>query len=256
MEEALEHTEEAARAVLAQAVKMTAIAKKVVKAVETGDLKAMRQALASLVGAADRAGEAAVAVEAGWAFASEEAEETYLSNNYQEELVAAAKEQGLGLYPLEGVMACFPSLVRVMPKERAVTIDRKSYRLIRPSHLVRHLQQIQAQPGKNNPSPFLESLYRAYLYSLAGKKGSGRVASLTDVYRILTLLPIARKDYSSQEFARDLFLLEESGVGQTKTGARVRFHASTGTKSGNVLRVVDREGRERLYSSVEFVESA
>ncbi len=122
------------------------------KAVETGDLKAMRQALASLVEAADRAGEEAVAAEAGWAFASEEAEET----NHQEELVAAAKEQGLGLYPLEGVMACFPTLVRVMPK-----------------------------------------------------------------YRILTLLPIARKDYSSHEFARDSSSERVAGArqpGKTQVG--------------------------------------
>jgi hypothetical protein len=117
------------------------------------------------------------------------------------------------------------------------------------------LKEIQARPGKNNPSPFIESLYRAYSYSLATKKG-GRGASVSEIYRILTLLPAAKKDYSTQEFARDLYLLEERGVNLTSSGAELRFHASTGTKTSNVLRVVDRNGREKLYFAIEFVEPA
>ncbi|MGH8924482.1 MAG: hypothetical protein ACRDWA_07600 [Acidimicrobiia bacterium] len=254
MEEALAEAARAGAEVVAQAGKLAAAGKKAVKAAEGGDLKALRQALASLVDLGDRAGQAAVAAEEGWAFPSEDAEEVYLNNGYQQELLTVASEAQLGLYQLEGVLACFPSLVRIMPKERVVAIDRKPYRFIRPSHLVRHLKEIQTRPGKNNPTPFLESLYRAYAYSLASKKGSGRVASVAGIYRILTLLPIARKDYTQQEFARDLYLLEESGVQQTNSGATIRFHAATGTKSGNMLRVIGRNGRERLYSSIEFVE--
>lgn len=254
LEEALEETAQATKEVVAAAGKLASAGKKAVKAAEGGDLKALRQALSSLVDIADRAGQAAVAAEGGWPFPTEEDEKDYLANGYQQELLAAARKARLGLHELEGVLACFPSLVRIMPSERAVAIDRKPYRFIRPSRLVRHLHEIQSRPGKNNPSPFLESLHRAYRYSLASKKGHSRVASVADIYRILTLLPTVRKDYSQQEFARDLYLLEESGVKETNSGATLHFHAATGTKGTQVLRVVNRNGRERLYYAVEFVE--
>ncbi|MGQ0848542.1 MAG: hypothetical protein ACT4OP_05400 [Actinomycetota bacterium] len=256
MESALAEAGRASAEVVAQAGKLTAAGKRAVKAAQGGDLKALRLALATLVEVADRAGQAAIDAAAGWAFPTEETEESYLSNGYEEELLDAAGDAKLGLYRLEGVLACFPSLVRIMPKERVVAIDRKPYRYIRPSHLVSRLKEIQTRPAKNNPTPLLASLYRAYQLTLATKKGKGSVASVNDIYRILTLLPIAKKDYTSQEFARDLFLLEEGGVMKTNSGATLRFHAATGTKTGNVLRVVDRRGREKLYYALEFVEPA
>jgi hypothetical protein len=255
MEEALTTAREAARQVVVQAGKLAGAGKKAVKATETGDLRTLRQVLAGIVDAADRARQSAEEATGAWAFSGEEVEEAYLADGrYQTELLTAASRDGLGLYPLDGVLACFPSLVRILPKERAVAIDRKPYRFLRPSHLVSHLKAIQAKPARNAASPFLQSLYQAYRLSLAGKKSSSRVARLTDIYKILTLLPGASRDYSAQEFARDLYLLEESRVRETSGGARLRFHASTGTKSTQVLRVVDRHGRERLYYAVEFEE--
>ena len=68
-------------------------------------------------------------------------------------------------------------------------------------------------------------------------------------------LPPETRNYLAQRLdgARDLYLLEESGVVETKSGARIRFHAATGTRSpGQLMRIVDRNGKERLYSAVEF----
>jgi len=258
LEGALDEARKSALEVASQAGRLVAAGKRAAKAAEVGDLKALRQVLANLVDVADQAGEAAVRAAGGWAFATEADEEEYLGDGrYQKELLTAAKDAKVGLFPVEGVLACFPSLVRINAKDRAVAIDRKPFRFVRPSYLVAHLRAVQNKPGRFNPGALLESLHSAYEFGLAKKKGAGKVASLMDLYKILTLLPTVKKDYSHQEFARDLYLLEESGVVETKSGARIRFHAATGTKSpGQLMRIVDRNGKERLYSAVEFERGA
>lgn len=257
LEDALEATQRSVADVVVRANKLAGAGKKAAKAAETGDLRTLRQVLANLVEIADQAGEAAVRASGGWFFSSDDDEEIYLSDGrYERELLAAAEKANVGLYPVDGALACFPSLVRINAKDRAVAIDRKPFRFIRPSYLVAHLRVVQNRPGRINPGPFLDSLHRAYEFSLARKRGNSRVASLIDLYKILTILPTTKRDYSQQEFARDIFLLEESGVIETGAGARVRFHAATGTKSASqVLRIVDRNGNERLYSAVEFEEA-
>ncbi|MEK7820977.1 MAG: hypothetical protein AAB543_07700, partial [Pseudomonadota bacterium] len=47
------------------------------------------------------------------------------------------------------------------------------------------------------------------------------VVPLTTVYESLTLLPGTSAEYGPSDFARDLYLLDRSGVSQTKGGARV-----------------------------------
>jgi hypothetical protein len=254
LEGALDEARKSALEVASQAGRLVAAGKRAAKAAEVGDLKALRQVLANLVDVADQAVRAA----GGWAFATEADEEEYLGDGrYQKELLTAAKDAKVGLFPVDGVLACFPSLVRINAKDRAVAIDRKPFRFVRPSYVVAHLRAVQNKPGRFNPGALLESLHSTYEFGLAKKQGASRVASLTDLYKILTLLPTVKKDYSQQEFARDLFLLEESGVVETKSGARIRFHAATGTKSpGQLMRIVDRNGKERLYSAVEFERGA
>lgn len=54
---------------------------------------------------------------------------------------------------------------------------------------------------------------------------------LDAVWGVLTLLPGAARDYSRSEFARDLSLLDQSGVCTTRAGRTVRWHASSGTRA-------------------------
>ncbi|MBI3926513.1 MAG: hypothetical protein HY319_13310 [Armatimonadetes bacterium] len=73
------------------------------------------------------------------------------------------------------------------------------------------------------------------------------VERLHDIYRALTLLPSARKDYSLQEFARDVYPLDGSGHRTSKGGLGYRLHpGATGAKNRpNLLVVVTREGAEQ-----------
>ena len=82
--------------------------------------------------------------------------------------------------------------------------------------------------------------------------GRGSVERLVEVYSLLTLLPGQARDYSRQEFARDIYLLDRSGVTETRTRS-VSFDASSGTRSSDsVLHVVTESGEEKTYYGIAF----
>jgi hypothetical protein len=76
---------------------------------------------------------------------------------------------------------------------------------------------------------------------------------LSEVYKSLTLHPDARREYPLEAFARDLFLLDRSGLSTTKDGMRMFFSSSTSSKGGGgVLTVLDDEGAPQNYFAVAF----
>jgi hypothetical protein len=104
---------------------------------------------------------------------------------------------------------------------------------------------------------FLESLYLAY-EALAGRQHqqlpeTGRVERLLDIYNLFVLLPGQRREYSQQEFARDIYLLDQSGVTTTRRGQRLTFEAAAGTRARTgLLRVVTQSGAEKIYQGIAF----
>ena len=147
----------------------------------------------------------------------------------------------------------YPSVVRVLPNDAVIEIDRKREKRIRPSVVVRRLQALRDRPVRFRAEPFLESVYRAYtlLVAKAGRE-PGTDIRLGDVHDVLTLLPGQSREYSREEFARDLYLLEESGVDRTRDGMRVAFPAATGTKGRGSLATVSHDGKVRSYFAVSF----
>ncbi len=68
----------------------------------------------------------------------------------------------------------------------------------------------------------------------------GATVKLASVYSVLTLLPGASRDYTRPEFARDLYLLDQSGVTVTKNGRVLSLPASALTRGSGVLTTVTR----------------
>jgi len=132
-----------------------------------------------------------------------------------------------------------------------VVIDKKKERRIRPSVLVRHLADLQDRPPKFKPEGFLETLATAYRLVTTRP---GAVATLARVYSVLTLLPGAGRDYTKPEFARDLYLLDQSGVTVTKDGRVMSLPASALTRGSGVLTTVTRSGRVKVYAGIAFNE--
>ena len=188
----------------------------------------------------------------GWDF---DAQRYLTRGGYVDELLATAKKAGVRLVQRDDRLSCYPALIRVSPKEKAVYINRKRERRIRPSVFVNLLKEQQDRPMSFRPGAFLAALYQAYSKTVAEQFDSGigcaPIIPLVDIHSLLTLLPGHAKEYSRQEFVLDIYLLHREGVDTTREGARVSFPISRGVK-GKTLTVIDETGEERRYYGIRF----
>ena len=154
-EQAFSDTEQAADSVSESAKQVGTQARALARAAKTGNLSAIRRARSGLDDALITLQQNA-ANTSRWPFREEE-EERYMADRYAEELRNAAEEQGLDMYERDGNLISYPSIVRIIPRERAVRIDKKKVSNIRPSHLARELMANQKrssgfpQPAFSNP---------------------------------------------------------------------------------------------------------
>jgi hypothetical protein len=177
---------------------------------------------------------------------------TYLSSGeFTAELAEAAERAGVSLFERDGVLFVYPVLVRPEPELSAVRIDKTLVFSLRPSTLAAQLKRLQARDPKARPERFLETLFSAYELV----RGDAYLdVPLTRIYETLTLLPGSEKDYTLLDFTRDLYFLDISGVVTTKKGYAFSLPASTSTRDKKVklLPFVDRQGREKLYATIQF----
>lgn len=180
---------------------------------------------------------------------------SHLRDGYSDELRAAAQRAGVRLYERDGVIFCYPALVRLEPDLGAVRIDKKLEAGIRPDVLAAQLKKAQSAEPQSRPDRFIETLCSAYFLALAKTRVENPIdLPLTKIYEILTLLPGAAREYTLLDFTRDLYFLDISGVVETKKGYRLSWPASTvsrerGTK---ILPFVTRDGHEKQYAAVKF----
>jgi hypothetical protein len=175
------------------------------------------------------------------------------SGAYAKELLAAAEAADVAMFADDDRLLCYPSIVRVLPGDVALEIDRKRARGIRPSVVVAQLAKAQRAGPRFKPAPFLASLVGAYDLVVAGQgKQPGAVVRLLDVYSALTLLPGQSRDYTRAEFARDLYLLDQSGETAGPGGRRLRWAASSGTRQAGVLTTVAMSGQQQRYWGIAF----
>lgn len=119
--------------------------------------------------------------------------------------------------------------------------------------LVRSLKALQAKPPKFKPEAYLEALAVAYdLVVARARVNPGATVKLADIYPVLTVLPGSAREYSRQELARDLYLLDQSGITRVKDGRELELPASALTRGSGVLRTVTRSGQEKVYAGITF----
>jgi hypothetical protein len=262
LEEALSRTEADASAVLRAATAVAGAAKRFRTAAQAGHLRDLRPAIGAVEQAIAGLGDAVARAKRGWDFD----EDAYFAGKaFLRELLETAARMDVRLYEQDDRLYSYPSLVRILPSERAVLIDKTRERRLRPSVLVGHLRDLQKRPARFRPEAFLEALFTAYEtlvaargQALPSQPGSqGPVVRLLDLYALLTLLPGQSRDYSRHEFARDVYLLDQSGVTTTRRGYRAGFPASTGTRApANTVRVITQSGQEKVYYGITFAPGA
>lgn len=224
-------------------------------AAAAGRVKDLRRGLGS---AATLAGELVEQVRGVGAAYDVDETELLAGGAYAKELQAVAAAAGVAMFEDDNQLLCYPSIVRVLPSDLVLEIDRKRARGIRPSVVVEQLRRAQQAGPRFRAAPFLVSLAGGYdLVAAQQHKEGGAVVRLVDVYGVLTLLPGQSREYTKAEFARDLYLLDQSGETELgSTGRRLRWAASSGTRGAGVLTTVARSGQQQRYWGIAFEEPA
>ncbi len=183
-------------------------------------------------------------------------EEYFASEEYVEELSRHLDEANVDYHRMDDVIYVYPVLLRFDPANRSVRLDKKSEVRVRPQYLARVLRDIQNKPNRFPAGQFLRALFKVYK-SLASRnlkkseQWAGKSILLRDIYEMLSAMPGA--NYTEQEFARDIYLLDASDLTLEVQGYMANLEASSGTRDDKkTLSIVTRDGRRRLYCTIRF----
>ncbi len=255
LENALAKTESDADASVKAAASVVSSLKKLRAAAQVGNLRELPKAIQATEQAISTLRQQFTNAKEGWDFD----EEAYLSGRaFPSEVIEAAKQMGVKIFEQDERLYCYPFLIRVLPNERAILINKTREKRLRPSVLAKHLRDLQNKPVRFRSEAFLESLWLAYTTAVAkrGKAHPVTLIPLLEIYALLTLLPGQSKEYPLQEFARDIYLLDQSKITRTKKEFGVRFPpASTATRTqGKAITVIAQDGREKKYYGISFTQ--
>ena len=260
-EEAFRNVEVMAESARKAANAVAGKARAIAKAAQVGNIGALRRAQADLATELEVLRQQAGEALGSWPL-TEDQESGHLADGYGDELRAAAAEIGLSLYERDGHLIAYPSVVRILPTDRAVRLDRKRVPTIRPSHLAALLLKNQRKSSGFAPARFLETLFLVYQELEREHKADlvmgGRVMPLARIYKLVTALPGSGRDYDKSDFARDVYTLDTEGPRHTRRGHPVSFPASTGTRrrSGDLFPFVGPNGEHVEYYGIKFGDPA
>ena len=246
--QALEREVDGAQKALGAALKEVKRAK---AAAAVGQVREIAQALDNAAQLADQAAGTVGDVRDGWRF---DVAGWFSSGEYVKELLATAADAGLDVFESDERLLCYPAVVQVSPADLSVSIDKRRDRRVRPSFVVRTLSALQGREPSSKPAAFIAALAAAYDLVVAGKGlRPGVPVKLVDVHGVLTLLPGSARDYTRQELARDLYLLDRSGLVTTKDGRRMTLPASATSRGGGQLTTVSQTGQPKVYITIAFI---
>jgi len=254
LEQALRKTEADAETVCKAATAALRAMKKFRAAAQAGNLRELRRAIETAGQTITELEQQFTNAKSGWNFD----EETYLtSGSFVAEVLATAADAHVHIYERDERLYCYPSLIRVLPNDRSVVIDKTRERRLRPSVLVQHLHELQNKPVRFKVEAFLESLYEAYSIAVKtrdkDRQGAAAVVPLVEIYGLLTLLPGQAREYARPEFARDLYLLDESGVNAVRDGTAMSLHPARGNEiASKLIHLVTKDGRAKTYYGISF----
>lgn len=154
---------------------------------------------------------------------------------------------------------CFPSTIKIVPAEEAVLINGVRTHNVNPTAIAAALTAEHEAAKKKDPSQFLQVLFHAYGAWVSHSEyapDSPPLATVLDLFALLTLWPEVKRQYSKARFGLDLYLLDRSGVTEIN-GKRLVFSASTGARDRTkTVQVYDENGSEKAYYGLYFLNTA
>jgi hypothetical protein len=252
LEAALSKTELDAASALKAGQTAVAQLKKLKRTASLGQLKELRAAMQAAEVAVATLSQQLANTRDGWTFNDEE---HFSNRGFVTELVNTARENGLEVFERDGRVYCFPMIVRVSASERRVLLNKKSESRVRPSVLIGVLRENQAKPSQVKPEQVIEVLFRTYS-KLTGDRSletDGKAIPLADIHDTLTLRPGSGREYTIQDFAQEIYILDRSGIRETRSGHRIRILPSTRPgQERRALQAVAEDGGQRWYHSIQF----
>ncbi len=258
-EQAFSDTERAADSTLKVASSLTSQLKALQKAAQRGNIAAIKRAQSNIEAALTQLRQEVNNASGAWPYQDDEVKQG-LETRYLDELRQAAQSNGLQTHEQDGRLVAHPSIVRVLPGERAVRIDRKQTSDIRPSHLTALLLANQRRPVRHQSASILQALYDVYSDFLREEspdrlvKGSAPVVPLETIYRRLTYLPGSSRDFDRGDFARAVYTLDAGVDKKTRSGATVEF--SPAERPRGVFAFIGRDGQVIRYYGIRFTEAS
>jgi hypothetical protein len=256
LEQALSRTEADAAATLKATDALTKALRRFRTASRVGNLRELHSSIEAAERAMDGLRQQFANAKEGWNF---DEERYFASGLYAKEVIATGQQMGVRISEHDERLYCYPALIQISARDKAVLIDKKRESRIRPSVLVARLRELQLKPSRFKPESFLEILFKPYTKAVAMRRKDmlqmAPVVPLLDIYELLTMLPGQTGEYPRQEFVRDIYLLHRSGVDTTKTGAKVSFPIARGVQ-GRTLTVIDEKGEEKRYYGISFTQTS
>ena len=146
--------ENAADSVLEALTSLSRVAKQMRKAAQDGNIAAVRRGSERLREGLNLIRQEVANAGNAWPFTPED-EREYLEGQYSEELKEEARKKALQIFDRDGRLIAHPSVIRIVPGERALQINRKQMSTIRPTRVVGVLENLQKRPPRFSPQAFL-----------------------------------------------------------------------------------------------------
>jgi len=233
--------------------------KSLVKNVDAGNLAEVRKIIPQIAEAA-----ANIQAQIGEIKDTVEAFDTkayVVSGDYTRQMLEACRDAGIDVKGEKGVYEMFPYKVRIVGDEEhaeEIWINRKKHFSIRPKALAEAIRAGQEKLYKAgfNDVAFMGELAEAY--DTTCLKSGARIGSyqaLAKVYRTLTPMARARKEYDMQAFAFDLARIYEKGPEAWVTKSGRKFTFGTSRDPGNGIRVLSSTGVETYIINIKSLNS-
>src|SRR5438270_6297773 len=156
LEAALRQTEADSDASLKAATVLTGSLKRFRSVIHDGNLRDVNAALVAVEESLAALQQQVATTRERWDF---DATSYFDSGAYTSELLETAASMQLAMFEQDDRLYCYPSLLRVLPAERTILIDRTRERRLRPSVVVEHLRTLHERPARFRPEAFLEALF-------------------------------------------------------------------------------------------------
>ena len=225
------------------------------KDITTGDLNDLKKVLSQLAEAstllAERTSAASAAIEAF------DTKEYFISGDFAKNLISELEDRGVDVKGGQGVYEVFPYKVRIVgddERPEEVWINRKKSPSFRPSYIAETIKNDREKlyKMKFNDVSFANELAEAYsICCLKDGLREGTSIPLTKLYKVLTPMARARKEYDMQAFAFDLARMYEISDSFTSKDGRCFLFGPS--RVGKGIRVLNSSGVESYIETLSTI---